>query len=78
MKWRTRLGGALQQVPSLAGVVPVILQRIGHRFGDDGVGGEVQDRLHLILAEDMPDQLGIAGIALDQVPVQHRFPKAGR
>ncbi len=72
-----RFLAALQQVARGAGVVAVVLERIGDRFRHDGVGGEVHHCLDAMLAQHAADQLAIARVAHHQLTVQHRGAKAG-
>ncbi|GIX21854.1 MAG: hypothetical protein KatS3mg121_0637 [Gammaproteobacteria bacterium] len=66
-----------QQVARGAGVVAVILERVRHRFGHDGVRGEVHHRPHGVLAQQARDPIQIAAVADHQFAVQHRRPEAG-
>ena len=71
-----RVPGALEQVAGVAGVVAVVLQRIGDRLGHDGVGREVHDGVHIVLGEQTADQFPIARVAHHQGPVGDRLAEA--
>ena len=44
----TGLVGALKQVATVAGVITVVLQWVGDRFGNNSVRGKVQYRAYLM------------------------------
>ncbi len=47
------LDATLEQIACCAGIVAVVLQRISHRFRDDGVGSEVDDGLDLMVTQQL-------------------------
>ena len=56
----------LEQLDGLGGVVLVVFERIGHRFADIGVGGEVDDRAESVLGEERAHEFLVAHVADDQ------------
>src|SRR3984893_118115 len=62
----TRVDGALEQRARLCGVVEIIAERIGHRFRDDGPGGEMHNRLDFFGGENSSDKVRITDITDDE------------
>ncbi len=73
----SRLDTALQQVARRAGVVPVVLQRVGNRLGHDRMRGKVQHGLHLVLAQHFEHLVAVPHVAYHQRCIQHCLPEAG-
>ena len=70
------LGAGLQQRARGAGVVAVVFERVAHRLGDDGVGGEVQHGVDAVLAQHPADEFAVADVADDQRGVEHGLAEA--
>jgi hypothetical protein len=49
---------------------------MGYRLWDDGMGGKVHDGFNVILGEQPADQGTIAGIADDELSMDHSLFKA--
>ena len=69
---------ALEQRARRAGVVGVVLERLVHRFGHDGEGGEVHDGVDLVALEQLRDRVAVADLADDQRGAQGGLAKAAR
>jgi hypothetical protein len=67
----------LQEAAGRAGIVAVVLQRIGDGLGNDGVRCEVHHRIDAALAQQAADELAIAGVADHQLAVHDCRPEAG-
>ena len=72
------LGAGLQQVARGAGVVAVVLERIGDGLWNDCVGREVHDRRDVVVAQEATDELTISGVSDDQRAVQYGRAESGR
>ena len=57
---------AFDQRARIGGVVAVIAERIAHRIRHHDRGGEVDDRVDAVLADQLRDQRLIAGLADDE------------
>ena len=68
----------LEQRAARAGIVAVVLQRIGDRLRDDGVCGEVHDGVDLEAREQLLEALRVARVADDELAVEHRLAESGR
>ena len=69
----------LHEGARLDGVVMIVAQRIDDRLRHDDRAGEVDDRLHAVLAHDAADELLVPDIADDQRRIgRHRPAEAGR
>ena len=61
------------------GVVQIIAERIGERIRHDDFGGEMDDRLDVVLGEKLGHEILVAEIADDQRHlIRHGGPEAGR
>ena len=69
--------GSLQQRTGVGGIVQVVLQRVRHRLRDDGMGGKMHHGIDVVRGEQPVEQGGIAGVADDQLAVQHRGFETG-
>ena len=70
--------GALEQRAARARVVSIVLERIRNGLGHDRVRGEVHHGVDIVGGEDLVEHLRVAGIADDEVAVQHGLAEAGR
>ena len=71
--------GRLQQVARLHRIGEVIAERIGDRIRHDDAGGEMDDGVDLVLAQDALDERAVADIAFDERHVGGHGPaEAGR
>lgn len=68
----------LQKAAGRAGVIAVVLQRVRHRFGHDGVGGEMHDGIDLAITQYAAYRFAITGVGNDQLALQDGAAKAGR
>lgn len=67
----TRIRTGRQQVARIAGVVAVVLERIAHRFGHNGVSRKVQHGIDAVMLQHRGHQRGIAHIAHHQLGTLH-------
>ena len=64
MKWRTpSFDRALDQRARVDRVVAIIAERIAHRVRHHDRGGEMDDRVDAVLADDSADQRLVAAVA---------------
>lgn len=71
------VAAGFQQVAGGAGVVAVVLERVGDRLRHDGVGGEVHHRVDVVGLQGLGHQVPVGHVALHEGAMQHRLPKAG-
>ena len=68
-----------EQRARLRGVVEIIAERIGDRIRHDDFGGEMGDRVDVVLGEKLGHEILVAEIADDQRHlVRHGASEAGR
>ena len=60
------LGRGLQQVAARQHVVAQVAPGPLHAFADEGVGGEVQDAIKALAAEELAQRLGLQQVAVDE------------
>ena len=68
----------LEERARRAGVVAVVLQRLAHRLGHDGVGREMHHRIDAVLLEQPQHRVAVADLADDERRIEHRLAKTPR
>jgi hypothetical protein len=73
------LDGDREQRARLAGIVEIIAERVGDRFGHHDRPGEMDNGIDLVAQEHAADEVVVAHVALDELRFRrHRPAEAGR